>query len=275
MLLYFAASGQNHYTQSTSLYLQSMKNLNVEHPDVHKAFALGYHVVRRSDRYWAGLSTDLIIEQVLMRSLKTTGGLTRGSGMTEQQRVTWLLSTPACAHTSCAMQDLVGIQCEHSDQNKDMSETRQKRDVEDTVVILKTIAGEGRNPFVQDCVLKNIMTGVNAEESVDVDKASVKGEKILASMAGQPVNTYSFKYKDQSITLAAGSSVKIDGVKVCVDPQLLFQLLVFPAIPLPTCRVSSNTNFAVIPPHSLILLLHCISPKRHPSVILCGKTSPS
>ena len=139
MLPYFATSGHNHYTQSASLYLQSMKNLNVEHPAVYKAFASGYHVVRRSDRYWAGLSTDLIIEQVLMRSLKTTGGLTRGSGMTEQQRVTWLLSTPACAQTSCAMQDLVGIQCEHSDQSKDMSETRQKRDVEDTVVILNPL----------------------------------------------------------------------------------------------------------------------------------------
>ena len=162
-----------------------------------------------------------------MRSLKITGSLTRGSGMTEQQRVTWLLSTLACAQISCAMQDHVGIQCEHSDQSKDMSETRQKRDVEDTVVILKTIAGEGRNPFVQDSVLKNIMTGVNAEESVDVDEARAKGEKILASMAGQPVNTYSFKRKDQSITLAAGSSVKIDGVKVCVDPQLQFQRLVF------------------------------------------------
>lgn len=41
------------------------------------------HVVRKSDRYWASLSTDLVIEQVLMRSLKNTGGLTRGSGLTE------------------------------------------------------------------------------------------------------------------------------------------------------------------------------------------------
>ena len=38
----------------------------------------GYHVVRRSDAYWAGLSTDLVIEQELMRSVKTTGGLTHG-----------------------------------------------------------------------------------------------------------------------------------------------------------------------------------------------------
>jgi hypothetical protein len=227
MLPYFAASGHNHYTQSASLYLQFMENLKVDHPDVYKAFVSGYHMVRRSNRFWAGLSTDLIIEQVLMRSLKTTGGLTRGSGMSEQQRVTWLLSTPACAQTSCAMQDLVGVQCEQSEQNKDMLETRQKRDVDDTIVILKTIAMEGRNPFVQEAVLKNIMTGVNAEESVDVDEARAKGEGILDTMAGQPVNTYSFKRKDQAITLALVSSVKIDGVKVYVDPQLLFQRLVF------------------------------------------------
>ena len=95
MLPYFAASGHNLYTQCATLYLQSMLKLKVNHSGVYKSFAEGFHVVRRSDRYWAGLSTDLIIEQVLMRSLKTTGGLTRGSGMTEQQRVTWLLSTPS------------------------------------------------------------------------------------------------------------------------------------------------------------------------------------
>lgn len=204
-----------------------MRKLKVDRPDVYKVFTEGFHVVRRSDRYWAGLSTDLVIEQVLMRSLKTTGGLTRGSGMMEQQRVTWLLSTPACAQTSCAMQDLVGIQCEHSEQNKDMSQARRKWDIEDTLVILKTIAGDGRNPFVLGTVLKNIMTGVNAEESVDVYQAKAKGEKILTLTAGQSVDTYSFKRKDQAITLSAGSSVKIDGVQVHVDPQLLFQRLVF------------------------------------------------
>ena len=38
----------------------------------------GFHVIRRSDRLWSGVSSDLIIEQVLMRSLKTIGGMTRG-----------------------------------------------------------------------------------------------------------------------------------------------------------------------------------------------------
>ena len=66
-------------------------------------------MVRQSDHYWAGLSLDLIIEQVLMRRLKTSGGLTRRRGMTEQQCLTWLLSKPACADVNCAMQGLTGV----------------------------------------------------------------------------------------------------------------------------------------------------------------------
>lgn len=38
----------------------------------------GFRIVRRSDQKWEGLSTDLVVEQVLMRSMKMSGGLTRG-----------------------------------------------------------------------------------------------------------------------------------------------------------------------------------------------------
>ena len=73
-------------------------------PDIQKHFVAGFHCVRRSDHHWAGLSTGLVIEQVLMRSIKTSGELTGGWGMTEQQRLTWLLSMPACAEVNRAVQ---------------------------------------------------------------------------------------------------------------------------------------------------------------------------
>ena len=53
----------------------------------------------RLDRFWAGLSSDLVIEQTLMFSVKTTGGLTRGRGITEIQRFVWLLSVPFTAES--------------------------------------------------------------------------------------------------------------------------------------------------------------------------------
>ena len=74
------------YAKSAYVYLQMMLNLPESHPDVHQQFEKGYHVVRRSDRYWAGLSTDLTIEQVLRRSVQPHGCLTKGKGMTETQR---------------------------------------------------------------------------------------------------------------------------------------------------------------------------------------------
>lgn len=84
MLPHLVTSGHSLYVKCTECYLQSMINLWNEHPDVYCDLKAGFHVVR-SDRQWAGLSTDLVIEQVLMRSLKTSRGLMRGRAMTEQQ----------------------------------------------------------------------------------------------------------------------------------------------------------------------------------------------
>ena len=55
-----------------------MKNLKDAHPRIYKCFKVkAYQTVRRSDRYWADLWSDLITKQVMKRSLKTRGGITR------------------------------------------------------------------------------------------------------------------------------------------------------------------------------------------------------
>jgi hypothetical protein len=73
MLPYLAASGHNLYVKSAHVYLQDMLELEQTHPNLDAAFKSGLHVVRRSDRFWSGLSTDLVIEQALMRSIKSIG----------------------------------------------------------------------------------------------------------------------------------------------------------------------------------------------------------
>ena len=160
MLPYLAASSHNLYTKSARVYLQQMTNLKEEHPDVHQRFEDGLHVIRRSDRLWAGLSSDLIIEQVVMRSMKTSGGLTRGRGMTEQQRLMWLLSMPACADVNLAMQELTGVNYNTGEQNKNMSKARQARDWKDTLAVVQYL--QERNPFSNDLSLRIIATGVHA-----------------------------------------------------------------------------------------------------------------
>ena len=209
MLPYLAACGHNHYTKSAWIYLQRMSNLHNDHLDVYQHFREGLHVVRRSDRYWAGLSSDLIIEQVLMRSLKTSGGLTRGRGMTEQQRLTWLLSKPACADVNCAMQELTGVSYNTGEQNKDITKARQARDWKDTHKILKYL--RDMNLFTFDTSLRSISTGVHAHSTVNVDKAKDVGNAILISMEGKTAAEYNFKKKDQVINLDTKNAVKVDG----------------------------------------------------------------
>jgi hypothetical protein len=178
MLPYFASAGHNLYAKSCHIYLHRMAELKENHPTVYQAFVSVQHVVRRSDRFWSGLPTDLIIEQVLMCSVKTTGGLTRDRGMTEMQRLVWVLSMPACAEVNNAMQTLTGKRYETSEQHidttkhKDTTEARKQRDHKHTQEIVEYL--RNRNP---DSSLCNIITGVVADDNVNADNAKDVGDK--------------------------------------------------------------------------------------------------
>ena len=63
MLPYLAASGHSLYAKSDSIYRSSTANLPNDHRVVHQHFVEGLHVARRSDREWAGLPTDLMIDR--------------------------------------------------------------------------------------------------------------------------------------------------------------------------------------------------------------------
>ena len=75
MLLYMIASGHNLYTKSAQLCC-------IVSCCVPESRGWIPHSKKISDQKWEGLSTDLVVEQVLMRSMKMSGGLTRGRGMT-------------------------------------------------------------------------------------------------------------------------------------------------------------------------------------------------
>lgn len=90
------------------LYLQQMKNLPETHPILYEQLASGNHSIRRSNRYWAGLSTDLVIEQTIMRSIKTRGGLTKRRGMHETARETWLGTLSSCGSVRAAFVQVAG-----------------------------------------------------------------------------------------------------------------------------------------------------------------------
>ena len=86
MLNLFVSTGHINYAKSARFYIQRMKSLQEHHPWLFEQFTKGEHAVMRSNHSWAGLWSDLVIEQTLMRSVKSKGGLTRGRGMNESVR---------------------------------------------------------------------------------------------------------------------------------------------------------------------------------------------
>ena len=110
-----------------------------------------------------------------MRSVKTTGGLTRGRGITGIQRLVWLLSMRFTAEVNSSVQCLTEVRYVTSDQHKESSKLRIERDLKDTKTVLEFL--EERSPFSPDTSLRNVMTHITAAKSVNVDRAKEIGHE--------------------------------------------------------------------------------------------------
>ena len=159
MLNLFAATGHINYARSARLCVQQMRKLPQTHPWLHSQFLNGFHTVHRTSKNWTGIWTDLAIEQTLMRSIKSSGGLTGSRGMTESVRHTWVLSLGEVAMVHDAMLTLTGAATKTSEQHQDMGKSRTKQDFHDCLRFLDWLAV--RNPFlVSDSNLHSLSTGL-------------------------------------------------------------------------------------------------------------------
>ena len=144
MLNVFAATGHGNYAKCARLYLEEMRTLSQTHPLLHKEFMDGNHSVKRSAKCWRGLWTDLAIEQMYMRDIKSAGGLTRGRGMQESTRLLWVLSLNSCAIIEKALRQLTST-ASKGEFHTELRNSRMKRDSEDTETYLGWF--RERNPF--------------------------------------------------------------------------------------------------------------------------------
>lgn len=92
-----------------------------------------------------------------MRSVKTADGLTRGRGIGESQRALWLLSMPSCAEVNQAMQEVSGVGFYTSEQHKEETKARQKRDQKNVLTIIDVM--KDRSPFAGDTNVRNWSSG--------------------------------------------------------------------------------------------------------------------
>lgn len=158
-----------------------------------------------------------------MRSLKTSGGTTRGRGMDEAKLSLWLLSLPARAEINNAIQDLTNLKTETSEQHKECGKSRLVRDNKDIICIYNFL--KERNPFAGTTpnALGNIADGTISLSKANVDKAEEIGLKILQSLEGKNVFEHSFEKCKQVVKMPSKNEILIDGEMVHFDPETLFQ----------------------------------------------------
>ena len=134
-----------------------------------------------------------------MRSLKSSGGLTRGRGFEKNVRHLWVKSINYTAAVHEAMTSLSGIKVKTSEQHADMGLKRRKKDFEDCQKFFNWF--ESRNPFnMEDSNLHSLSTGVVSvlgEDIVNCDIAEDVGLLIQNSLDNINLKEATIKKKDQ------------------------------------------------------------------------------
>ena len=154
----------------------------------------GFFTIRSSEKSWSGIFADMTIEQVLMKSMKTSCGLTNGHGISDSVIAKWILSTTALTEVCNEMEKFCYVSSDTSEQHVDTRVTRIKRDTLDLEKNNEFF--EKYNLFVQSKFVMSIYSGIVGTESINR------------------------KLRDR---LSMTSSIKIGGDVVTINPLLIFQ----------------------------------------------------
>ena len=223
MLPYFHALAHLAYAKCAHLYLRQMSTLEEKMlPDEFEAFtSKGYFTVRRTDKMWAGVWTDMTIEQVLMRAMKTSGGLTRGRGMAESIVSLWVLGMPGCSEITQHFEAFCGVTFTTSEQHVD--------------TLLQWLMVH--SPIISSKQLMSIVTGVVADNTINCDAAVEVGTEAMQKILGKKFGDIQLHRKDKVLPLSCvNNSVKVREEVIPVNTMQLFSRIV--------CVIKTDKDFA-------------------------------
>ena len=103
---------------------------------LYNLFQQCHDTIRRSDKFCAGTWKDLAIEQFLMRSVKSGGGITRGCTMIESVLMLGVLQGRKSAEVHEATAEISGLKYRTSKQHVELGTSRKSNSFID---LMKTI----------------------------------------------------------------------------------------------------------------------------------------
>ena len=167
MLPFFHAAGHFFYAKCAHLYLQDMLELErkMDPLDYERFTKKGFFTIRRTKKFCSGIWSDMTIEQVLMKSMKSYGGLTRGRGMTESVLSRWTLSMVYLQNICNEVETYCNVNTATTEQRVDMRASRVARDESDTEKLCRWFSQHP--PFPTTDFIMSISNGQVGEATVN------------------------------------------------------------------------------------------------------------
>lgn len=233
------SGGHTAYAKSTRLYLQQMRQLsNLMDPHQYVKYTSGgYWTIRRSHRFWSGGFTDQTIEQVLMRMLKTRGGLAHGRGINTGTQAKMVYALPQTVPVCQSLEDFCGVHSQTTDQHCDLRDATTARDGRHFLAFKNYLSQH--SPFSYIGQYENrlvcIATGVVAPVCANAECAVEVGEQVAAHLTGLNFADAKLKRNDKVTSIgAATNSTTVRGHDVEIDPTLLFMRV--------TCTIKKSSD---------------------------------
>lgn len=196
--------------------------MNISPIDFENFVTRGYFTIRRTNSFWTGVWSDLTIEQTLMRSMKSCGGLTRGRGLTDSTLAKWLSAAGTCNTICSSLEEFCGVMFSSGEQHVDLRLSRQCKDKKDREKLC--IWFEEHQPFPITEQLISLSTGIVGNNDVNCHQAQEVGTQLMAKMYGQNFAEVKISRKDKVLSLGAmTNSIKVRKETITVDPLMLFQ----------------------------------------------------
>ncbi|CAH2085135.1 unnamed protein product [Euphydryas editha] len=222
MLPYFHAAGHYQYAKYGQIYLQSMANLElimdpVEYDEFTKE---GYFTIRRSDKAWAGVWSDMSIETTLNRFFGTD--LTHGRGVDPSVVTRYLIAMPSALKIMECLENYCDVVTSNSEQHVDLFKNRMTKDDKGIRSFLFWL--QERKPFENRTSLLSLSTGIIGGPTTNCHMAVELGLKSMTTMIDKDADKVSFSKVFKVKTLAAAKDgMHIGDDFVSVDTFLLIQ----------------------------------------------------
>ncbi|KAJ8878928.1 hypothetical protein PR048_019531 [Dryococelus australis] len=166
----------------------------------------GYFMMRRTDRFWTGVWSDLTIEHTFMRSMKP-------DGVPDSVVSKWLLGLTATYDICMSFEEFCGVNFSSSEQHEDFRESRKAKDSTDIAKV--SLWFESRSPFPVTDEIMSVATGVVGDNTITCYDALAVGKQAMTNMVVK-------HFTDVKLMTC---SVKFYYGNVVVDPFLIFQMI--------------------------------------------------